>query len=113
VRTILSLAVWLFAAALPLVPASAREEIRIGVTGTFTGPAASIGIPYKQAAELFPSRLGGRSVKWIVLDDAGDPAAAGGSRMRNKSTRSSVRRHLPELSRCSTWPSRARRRNYL
>jgi branched-chain amino acid transport system substrate-binding protein len=59
-----------------MAPASAREEIRIGVTGTFTGPAASIGIPYRQAAELFPAKIGGRPVKWILLDDAGDPGAA-------------------------------------
>jgi len=57
-------------------PASARDEIRIGMTGTFTGPAAAIGIPYKQASELFPSQIFGKPVKWIVLDDGGDPAAA-------------------------------------
>lgn len=56
--------------------ALARDEIRIGVTGTFTGPAAAIGIPNKQAAELFPKEVAGRPVKWIVLDDGGDPAAA-------------------------------------
>ncbi|MET0674233.1 MAG: ABC transporter substrate-binding protein, partial [Bradyrhizobium sp.] len=56
--------------------ASARDEIRIGVTGTFTGPAAAIGIPYRQASELFPSQVAGKPVKWIVLDDGGDPAAA-------------------------------------
>lgn len=61
---------------LSVSPASARDEIRIGITGTFTGPAAAIGIPYKQAAELFPSKIAGRPVTWIVLDDAGDPGAA-------------------------------------
>ncbi|MET0278235.1 MAG: ABC transporter substrate-binding protein [Pseudorhodoplanes sp.] len=60
----------------PLSTASARDEIRIGVTGTFTGPAAAIGIPYRQASELFPSQVAGKPVKWIVLDDGGDPAAA-------------------------------------
>jgi branched-chain amino acid transport system substrate-binding protein len=57
-------------------PAAARDEIRIGVTGTFTGPAAAIGIPYKQASELFPANVAGRPVKWIVLDDGGDPSVA-------------------------------------
>ena len=57
-------------------PASARDDIRIGVTGTFTGPAAAIGIPYKQASELFPANIAGRPVKWIVLDDGGDPSVA-------------------------------------
>lgn len=61
---------------LSLSQASARDEIRIGVTGTFTGPAAAIGIPYKQASELFPTQVAGKPVKWIVLDDGGDPAAA-------------------------------------
>ena len=59
-----------------LSQASARDEIRIGVTGTFTGPAAAIGIPYTQASELFPTQVAGRPVTWIVLDDGGDPAAA-------------------------------------
>ena len=56
--------------------AAARDDIRIGVTGTFTGPAAAIGIPYKQASELFPAKVAGRSVTWIVLDDGGDPGTA-------------------------------------
>ena len=57
-------------------PAAARDELRIGVTGTFTGPAAAIGIPYKQASELFPANVAGRPVKWIVLDDGGNPSQA-------------------------------------
>lgn len=52
------------------------REIRIGMTGTFTGPAAAIGVPYKQASELFPTEIAGQPVKWIVLDDGGDPATA-------------------------------------
>ena len=63
------------AVALLAAPVDARE-IRIGMTGTFTGPAAAIGLPYKQTSELFPAEIGGRPVKWIVLDDGGDPSAA-------------------------------------
>ena len=63
-------------AVLTAAPAIARDEIRVGVTGTFTGPAAAIGIPYQQAVELFPDEIGGRTVEWIVLDDGGDPNAA-------------------------------------
>lgn len=66
----------ILAAGLVVAPAYARDEIRIGMTGTFTGPAASIGIPNKQAAELFPREISGHPVKWILLDDAGDPGAA-------------------------------------
>jgi branched-chain amino acid transport system substrate-binding protein len=63
------------AVALVVAPADARE-IRFGMTGTFTGPAAAIGLPYKQTSELFPAEISGRPVKWIVLDDGGDPSAA-------------------------------------
>lgn len=64
-------------AAAALLPATAEcREIRIGLTGTFTGPAAAIGIPNRQAAELFPREIAGQAVKWIVLDDGGDPSMA-------------------------------------
>jgi branched-chain amino acid transport system substrate-binding protein len=52
------------------------QEVRIGLTGTFTGPNAAVGAPYKQAADIFPATLGGVPVKWIVLDDAGDASTA-------------------------------------
>jgi branched-chain amino acid transport system substrate-binding protein len=52
------------------------QDIKIGITGTFTGPTAALGIPYRQAAELFPTTIGGRTVRWIVLDDAGDAGNA-------------------------------------
>lgn len=54
----------------------AAEEIKIGLTGTFTGANASNGIPYRNAAELYPDTLGGRPATWIVLDDGGDATAA-------------------------------------
>lgn len=67
----------LFAAAVfTSVTAVAAQEIKIGFTGTFTGPNASNGIPYRNATELFPKTLGGVPVKWIVLDDGGDATNA-------------------------------------
>ena len=51
------------------------QEIRIGLTGTFTGPNASVGIPYRNTAEIYPPTLGGMPARWIVLDDGGDPTA--------------------------------------
>src|SRR5262249_21765138 len=64
-------------AAAALWPVSGEcREIRIGFTGTFTGPAAAIGIPNRQAAELFPREISGQPVKWIVLDDGSDPSMA-------------------------------------
>ena len=52
------------------------QEIKIGLSGTFTGPNATNGIPYRNAAEIFPSSIGGVAVKWILLDDATDPTTA-------------------------------------
>jgi len=59
-----------------LAVTAAAQEIRIGLTGTFTGPNASVGIPYRNTAEIYPNTLGGVPVRWIVLDDGGDPTAA-------------------------------------
>lgn len=59
-----------------MAAAASAQEIRIGLTGTFTGPNASVGIPYRNTAEIYPPTLGGVPVKWIVLDDGGDPTAA-------------------------------------
>jgi len=58
---------------------SMQTPIKIGFTGTFTGPNASNGIPYRNATEVFPSTLGGVPAQWIVLDDGGDATQA----MRN------------------------------
>ena len=52
------------------------QEIKIGLSGTFTGPNATIGIPYRNAAEIFPNRSAASPVKWILLDDATDPTTA-------------------------------------
>lgn len=54
----------------------AESPIKIGLTGTFTGPNASNGIPYRNASEIFPATLGGKPVQWIVLDDGGDATNA-------------------------------------
>jgi branched-chain amino acid transport system substrate-binding protein len=64
-------------AAQVLLPVTVEgREIRIGFTGTFTGPAAAIGIPNRQAAELFPREIARQAVKWMVLDDGSDPSIA-------------------------------------
>ena len=55
---------------------ASAQEIRIGLTGTFTGPNASVGIPARNAMEIFPSTLGGLPVRWVALDDGGDPTTA-------------------------------------
>jgi branched-chain amino acid transport system substrate-binding protein len=55
---------------------SAVADITIGVTLSATGPTASLGIPEKNTIAIMPATMGGEKVKYIVLDDAGDPTAA-------------------------------------
>jgi len=50
----------------------AQAQIKIGVTLSSTGPAASLGIPEKNTIALLPKEMGGKSVEYIVLDDATD-----------------------------------------
>jgi branched-chain amino acid transport system substrate-binding protein len=54
----------------------AAAQIKIGVTLSTTGPAVSLGIPEKNTIALLPKTIGGKSVEYIVLDDASDPSAA-------------------------------------
>jgi branched-chain amino acid transport system substrate-binding protein len=72
-RTLLSSlgAVVLFAMANP-----AAAQIKIGITLSATGPAASLGIPQKNTVALLPKEIGGKSVEYIVLDDASDATTA-------------------------------------
>ncbi len=51
---------------------SAVAQIKIGVTVSSTGPAASLGIPEKNTVELLPREIGGKKIEYIVLDDASD-----------------------------------------
>ena len=64
-------------AALALVTATlpAIAQIKIGVTISSTGPAASLGIPEKNTVELLPREIAGKKVEYIVLDDASDTTA--------------------------------------
>ena len=61
---------------LALVSASALAQIKIGVTLSTTGPAVSLGIPEKNTIALLPKAIAGKSVEYIVLDDASDSSAA-------------------------------------
>jgi branched-chain amino acid transport system substrate-binding protein len=65
------------AAAMAIGVASASaQDIKVGVTLSATGPAASLGIPERNTFQLAPDTIGGRKVQWIVLDDASDTTAA-------------------------------------
>jgi branched-chain amino acid transport system substrate-binding protein len=55
---------------------TAGAQVKIGVTLSATGPAASLGIPEKNTIALLPKEIGGKSVQYIVLDDATDTSHA-------------------------------------
>jgi branched-chain amino acid transport system substrate-binding protein len=54
----------------------ALAQVKIGVTLSTTGPAGSLGIPEKNTIALLPKSIAGKSVEYIVLDDASDSSAA-------------------------------------
>lgn len=56
--------------------ATAAAQVRIGVTVSATGPAASLGIPETNTLALCPKTVAGRSVEYILLDDATDTTSA-------------------------------------
>ncbi|MBC7502353.1 MAG: ABC transporter substrate-binding protein [Herminiimonas sp.] len=56
--------------------ANASAQIKIGVTVSATGPAASLGIPEKNTFALMPREIGGKTVEYIILDDASDTTTA-------------------------------------
>src|SRR6185437_6684638 len=62
--------------AIVTIPANAAEPIRVGVTVSQTGPAASLGIPQRNTVALLPTEIGGHEVKYILLDDASDTTKA-------------------------------------
>jgi len=53
-----------------------HAQIKVGVTISTTGPAASLGIPEKNAFAIMPREIAGKKIEYIVLDDASDPVAA-------------------------------------
>ena len=62
--------------ALTALPLAAQAQIKVGITLSATGPAASLGIPQKNTVSLLPKEIGGKSVEYIVLDDASDTTTA-------------------------------------
>ncbi|MEP6608582.1 MAG: ABC transporter substrate-binding protein [Burkholderiaceae bacterium] len=68
----------LLAATVAILGASAAlaQDLKVGVTLSATGPAASLGIPERNTISLLPQTIGGRKVNYIVLDDASDTTTA-------------------------------------
>jgi branched-chain amino acid transport system substrate-binding protein len=60
------------AVTLAALSTTALAQIKIGVTISTTGPAASLGIPEKNAIALLPREIAGQKVDYVVLDDASD-----------------------------------------
>lgn len=63
-------------AAACLFATAASAQVKVGVTVSATGPAASLGIPEKNTFTLLPRQIGGKTVEYIVLDDASDTTTA-------------------------------------
>jgi branched-chain amino acid transport system substrate-binding protein len=55
---------------------AAGAQVKVGVTVSATGPAASLGIPEKNTIALCPKTAGGKSIEYILLDDATDTTMA-------------------------------------
>ena len=55
---------------------ASAQDIKVGVTISATGPAASLGIPERNTIALLPKTIAGHKVDYIVLDDASDTTTA-------------------------------------
>ena len=62
----------LAAAVLLAAPLTSEAQVKVGVTLSSTGPAASLGIPERNTAALLPQEVAGQKIEWIILDDATD-----------------------------------------
>lgn len=58
------------------LPMAAMAQIKVGITVSSTGPAASLGIPERNTVKLLPTEVAGQTVEYIVLDDATDTTIA-------------------------------------
>src|ERR1700745_3553197 len=58
---------------------AAAADLTVGFVPSWSGPGASIGIPYEKgilAAQAYAGKVGDINIKLIRLDDASDPSAA-------------------------------------
>jgi branched-chain amino acid transport system substrate-binding protein len=68
-------AVWVFGIAATLtglLATAASAQIKIGAIISITGPTAALGVGYKNAFAVFPPEIDGKSVTYIIRDDAAD-----------------------------------------
>ncbi len=59
-----------------LASGPAAAQIKVGVTLSTTGPAASLGVPEKNSVALLPTEVGGQKIAYFVLDDGADSTRA-------------------------------------
>jgi branched-chain amino acid transport system substrate-binding protein len=68
--------IFALAVTLAMVTAVCAADIKVGVTISQTGPAASLGIPQQKTIALLPQEIAGQKIEYIVLDDGSDPTKA-------------------------------------
>ncbi len=66
----------LVAAVVALAAHPALAQIKVGITISTTGPAASLGVPEKNTVPFLPTEIAGQKVEYIVLDDGADSTKA-------------------------------------
>jgi branched-chain amino acid transport system substrate-binding protein len=54
----------------------AKQDIKIGITISMTGPAASLGLPQQKSIALLPNELEGHKIQYLLLDDGSDTTKA-------------------------------------
>ncbi|MBC7415133.1 MAG: ABC transporter substrate-binding protein [Herminiimonas sp.] len=59
-----------------LFATAAQAQIKVGVTVSATGPAASLGIPEKNTFAIMPKEIAGQKIEYVILDDASDTTTA-------------------------------------
>ena len=62
--------------ALATVCGAQAATVKVGITISQTGPAASLGIPQRNSVALLPTEIAGQKIEYILLDDATDTTKA-------------------------------------
>ncbi len=62
--------------ALATALAAQAGTVKVGITVSQTGPAASLGIPQRNSVALLPTEIAGQKIEYILLDDATDSTKA-------------------------------------
>ncbi len=73
VATVVALAA---ATVVALAAQPAMAQIKVGISVSTTGPAASLGVPEKNTVAFLPTEVAGQRIEYIVLDDGTDASRA-------------------------------------